>query len=166
MNRTIPTLTLLSLLFLGACSTKKQGVASDTTPTIEVRQSIKGGQDVMAMPRATVFKMNGDYADKVAVTLNPDGTLAYYPAPTDITKNSSPYPLGDGWYLNRQGIGQNSVFTSYTFDDYRKLKQAPSHEEIIASIIPGSGVTDFRELPILASDAIKSPQLCKAYLKK
>lgn len=106
-----------------------------------------------ALPKASVFKMSGDYSNNVAVTLGPDGNLTYFPAPTDLTPNSVPMSLGDGWYLNRQGIGPNSVFTKWTFDEYRSLPQVPSPAEIKAAVIPGARVTSFESLTITPSQA-------------
>ena len=156
---------LISSLFLGGCASKKQDVVENQVPAPKtiIHDNIKGGATVL--PNATIFKMNGDYANNVAVTVNADGVLIYFPAPTDLTANSAPYDLGNGWYLNRQGIGANSVFTKYTFDEYRSLTTAPSPAEIKAAIIPGSRVTVFQELPIKASEAISNPDLCLPYLK-
>lgn len=107
--------------------------------------------------KATVFKMNADYADKVAVTLGQNGELSYFPAPSDINVDSAPVEIGDGWWLNRQGISANSVFTKYTFEEYHNLKSVPTPAEIKAMIIPGSGVTDFRQLVLPASEARNLP---------
>lgn len=115
--------------------------------------------------KATIFKMSGNYGDKVAVSLSTDGQLTYYPAPSDLTAESAPLYIADGWWLNRQGLGANSVFTKWTFDEYRNLKTAPTPAEIKAAVIPGSGVTDFRRLPIPASEALSLPaESLKKYL--
>lgn len=160
MNKYSVALSGLSLLLLGACSAKKQAAVAE----IEVRQNLVGISDARALPLATIFRISGDYADKVAITLNPDGSLAYYPAPSDLSAASAPLYLGDGWYLNRQGIGPNSVFTSFSFSDYRTLPQAPSHGELSGSVIPGARVVEMREIPVRASDASADPSLCLPYL--
>ena len=99
----------------------------------------------------------------VAVTLNADGSLAYFPAPSDLTSASAPVEIGDGWWLNRQGLGPGSVFTKWTFDEYRALKSVPSAAEIKAAVIPGASVTEFKVLPVTASEAMSmsSPELLK-----
>lgn len=165
-KQTATALISISLL-LGACGAKKESAsASDVdVPVLQAKPMIKGGEEAQAMLNASVVRLSGDFAGNVAVTLNQDGTLAYYPDPSDLTAQSSLLPLGDGWYLNRQGIGPNSVFTSYTFDDYRALKTPPTHQQLLASIIPGAVVTEFMELPISASEAIANPKLCLQYLK-
>lgn len=115
------------------------------------------------MPKATVFKMSGDYADHVAVSFDQNGRLTYFPAPSDITERSMPVEIADGWWLNRQGFGPNSQFLTYTLREYAALKTAPSPEEIKAALIPGACVTDFRTLPIPLSEAL---QLSAGELKR
>ncbi|MBD5357762.1 MAG: hypothetical protein HDR88_12275 [Bacteroides sp.] len=117
------------------------------------------------IPKATAFRMTGDYANNVAVTLGPDGNLTYYPAPSDISKRSIPTSLGDGWYLNNQGLNANSVFTKYTFDEYSKLPSAPSPQQLKEAIIPGARVENMIQLPYSINDAQNNIQGIKDYLK-
>lgn len=153
-------------LLLCSCRAGKETSSSRNSeiPVIPVKPIIKGGEEAQAVLNATVFRMNGNYGDNVAITLNQDGELAYYPDPSDISEHSSPLPLGNGWYLNRQGISPDSKFTTYTFEEYRNLKQLPSHQELLASIIPGAVVTEFVELPVTASEAMANPDICIQYL--
>ena len=164
ISKVSTSILMLTLLFLGSCKAGKETASS--VPVLTPKMMNKGGEDVRVVPKATVFKMSGDYADKVAVTLNTDGTLAYYPDPSDITASSAPFPLGNGWYLNRQGIGPNSVFTSYSFEEFRNMKNLPSQQEIISAVIPGARVTEFMELPVSYSEAVANPQICIQYLNK
>ena len=157
------------VLFLGGCKAKKEAASPQGSeiPTVATKPMIIGGNnDVRAIPNATIFRMSGDYVNNVAITLNHDGTLAYYPDPADITANSTPYALGNGWYLNRQGIGPNSRFTSYSFEEYRNLPALPSQKDLISSIIPGAVVTEFIEIPVPVSQAITDPAACKKYIPK
>ena len=117
------------------------------------------------MPKATAFKMTGDYADHVAVTLGANGELTYFPAPSDITKASAPISLGGGWYLNNQGLSANSVFTKYTYEEYSKLPSVPSQEELKAAVIPGARVADMIQLPYSIGDARNNIQGIKEYIK-
>ena len=153
-------------LFLGACKAEKEASASSggDIPVISTKPMIKGGEEARYVPNATVFKMNGDYQNNVAIMLNRDGTLAYYPDPVDITSVSAPVPLGNGWYLNRQGIGPEAKFIGYTFEEYKALKKAPSQQQLIEAIIPGATVTEFKELPVSTSEAMANPQICLQYL--
>ena len=160
-NAVILSTVSLFILFLAGCSGKKE-IASKQPPLVTDR--LIGLNDMEALPKATIFKMSGNYADNMAVTVNASGVLTYFPAPSDLTAASAPVALGDGWYLNRQGLGANSVFTKYTFEEYRNLKTVPTISELKAAIIPGAKVTQFREIPVRLSDALADPELCKQYI--
>lgn len=154
-------------LFLGGCKAGKEASASTSSepPVISTKPMMKGGQDdVHAIPNATIFRMSGDYSGNVAITLNSDGTLAYYPDPSDITSHTAPYPLGGGWYLNRQGIGPDSRFTTYTFEQYGSLGKLPSHKELLNAVIPGAEVTEFIEIPMSFSQALSEPETCRQFI--
>lgn len=117
------------------------------------------------VPNATIFRMSGDYSSNVAVTLNSDGFLIYFPAPSDITADSEPIELTDGWWLNRQGLGPNSVFTKYTFAEYAALPETPSPSQLKLEIIPGARVTEFKELQIKLMDAENNIEEVIDYIK-
>ena len=137
-----------------------------TLPTkVRIPVQPTGGPVVNMMPNATAFRMSGDYYDNVAITLGPDGQLLYFPAPTDITADSKPIDLGNGWWLNNQGIGPNSVFTKYTFAQYAELPEVPDPAQLKNSIIPGAKVTGFIELPMKLDEANGNIEAVKEYLK-
>ncbi len=117
------------------------------------------------MPKATAFKMSGDYADKVAVTLDSNGKLTYFPAPSDISEASAPTSLGNGWWLNNQGISANSVFTKYTFEEYSKLPSTPSTQQLKDAIISGAKVTNMIQLPYSIGEVNDNLQEAKDYVK-
>lgn len=117
------------------------------------------------VPNATAFKMSGNYANKVAVTISPDGVLTYFPAPSDITADSEPIELCDGWWLNCQGLGPTSVFTKYSFAEYASLPEAPSPDQIKLEIIHGAKVTEFIELPFLMDAAVNNIEEVKNYIR-
>lgn len=116
------------------------------------------------VPMATAFRMSGDYQDNVAVTLDASGNLVYFPAPTDITADSRPIDLGNGWWLNRQGLGQNSVFTKYTFAEYAELPEVPSVSQLKNAILPNAHVTQMIELPWSVNESLEKLPEIKAYL--
>ena len=166
---------------LAACSPKSNmttvttTTTNTTTTTTTTVPSVKPeqlGQDVAGSApnyrvlKASAFQMSGDYADKVAVTLGADGRLVYFPAPSDLTAGSQPTEIGGGWWLNRQGISEGSVFTRWTFDEYRALKTVPTQQEILDAIIPGARVTAFRNIPVPASEAARmTPAELYEYMK-
>lgn len=171
MNKSILGLAASMLVILGGCSSasnmKTIKVENSYTGAPMIAQPVEptliGSHSVGMVLKASVFRMNGDYANNVAVTLGPNGELTYFPAPTDIRKSSAPVALGEGWWLNRQGLSAGSVFTRWTFEEYARLKTCPSIEEIKSAIIPGAMVTEFQQLPIPASEAnaMKPAELLK-----
>ncbi len=113
------------------------------------------GSTHSALPQAVVYKMNGDYADCVPVTVSADGsTIVSYPAPTDLTSESTPLRVADGYLLDRRGVNANTRFLRLTYDQYRALPQAPSLEQIKADIIPDARVVDLHRLPITLNEAL------------
>ena len=166
-------LAVLSVMALAACGPSRSAsvptdtvtpddVTSATMPVAPVDRPddapLRGGAlPDAALPQAVAYRMSGPYADNIAVTLSPDGkTLLFYPAPSDLSADSSPLPIADGWYLSRCGITANSVFTRYTYASYRALPSAPTPAELLAAVIPGARVTALQPLPLTPSAALDS----------
>lgn len=167
MNKIFPAISLsLMLLASGACSHKNENMNQSQNLThIGTAVGFRNSKPVNAIPKAKAFRMSGDYAGNVAITLNANGSLAYFPDPSDISANSVPIDLGDGWWLNLQGISTNSVFTRYTFPEYAALKKVPSISELKAAVIPGARVVEMRELPFTISEAPQHLDSIRSYLK-
>lgn len=141
-------MTPLSLLMMAGCSHK---TTTDvvTGPTVtstskEVPSMRKGGNSrpVAALRPVIVYKMSGDYADLVPVTLGSDGKIVSYPDPVDITENSSPVALGDGWYLDRRGVSASSAFTDYTYAQYHALEHVPPLDTLQSHIVVRNAIED------------------------
>lgn len=167
MRKTAFILPLASLCL--SCSHKTAEPVSDdgiiaTQPAVVIGIN-KDARPSKARPQATAFRMTGDYSDNVAVTLDREGNLSYFPDPSDISENSRPVSLGGGWWLNRQGISENSVFTRYSFREYAELPHVPSPDELKAAIIPGAHVEKMVALPYPASKAMSHLSEIKVFLK-
>ncbi len=158
---------LLPVIMLVGCSKKTTAVEEAAVPQPEVVKMVEpiASRPLGTILKATAFQMTGDYSNNVAITLNEDGSLAYFPDPTDITPDSRPILLEDGWWLNRQGLGPNSVFTKYTFDEYEKLPEVPSPAELKAAVIPGARVSNWKRLSYPAGEAMKYLPQIKEELK-
>lgn len=152
-------LTLAGVALLSSCSSKK-GIEAEKVP--EQEYVVLPGQALPTerilgrhnqMPKALLYKTAGDYADKVPVQLNADGSLRSYPAPSDIPADATPMLFADGWLLSRVGVTQATVFTSWTFDEYRALDTTPTPVEIIAHLIPGAIVETTLALPMTPQEA-------------
>lgn len=168
---TLLTSSAMILLTAAACTSARQsadtsapgGVAvgwhhshetrvGDTTvvtlPSAGLAGGIRGGSGKSAvMPLTRIYRTNGDYADRVPITLNASRTeLLSYPAPGDL-KGAEPVRLDDGFLLDNRGIGANTAFTSWTYAEYMAMPSAPSAAEIMKHILPDARVTEIYEMP-------------------
>lgn len=170
MKRNNIILPICAAIALGVVSCSKKNVSPEEGMPVQqgvqiLKPAVLGFGPTRTVLKASAFKMSGDYADNVAVTLNADGSLAYFPDPSDISEASKPVALGNGWYLNRQGISPRSVFTRYTFEEYSKLKQVPTTEELKAAIIPGARVAGWQQLPYTPQEAMSRLEEIKGMLE-
>ena len=123
-------LLVLILLFI-SCSSKKEVAQND---------SIKLSEQILVLePPVLIYKTKKNYNDLVPVLLSDDGkTIISYPHPKDlIVGNGYPLPtvLHGGYLIDNRGIGKNVAFLSITYEEYTKLKNPPSIEEIFKLII-------------------------------
>ena len=90
-------------------------------------------------PHAIVYKTKADYSKYVPVALSDDKSkIISYPAPQDVFtggKLALPTELPHGFWLDNRGIGPNSCFIKVTYEEYSKMTQAPSPDELYKLII-------------------------------
>lgn len=173
MKNLITAILAIILATLGACrSASPTGRGSAAAPppaltpvtapaAIAAAERITGGTPP---PAAVAYRTNGDYADNVPVNISADGELTSYPAPGDL-RNASPVPLADGYWLDRRGVGRNTVFTRYTYNGYSALPEAPLPDQIKQNIIAGSHVTSLIVLPMTIDEALSDTAAVNAYIR-
>lgn len=132
-------LKLIVLIFITACSAhstlenKNTTTASSQTP------------DFTRTP-ALIYKTTKDYSHNVAVTLSADKSkIESYPEPGDVYykgKLATPTPLANGYWLDNRGVSVNTAFTSYTYEEFSKLKSAPDLETFYKAIIDKNPITE------------------------
>ncbi|MBN2807721.1 MAG: hypothetical protein JXR22_13775 [Prolixibacteraceae bacterium] len=114
---------LVMVLSLAACANQKKA----------------SKQQAMANEPFLIYKTKADYNQLVPVILNDDKTeIVAYPAPADLKSVEglrTPLELKNGYLLDVRGIGPNVAFTSFTYETYARLKQAPVLEELFRSIV-------------------------------
>ncbi len=95
--------------------------------------------DFSAGPTTYVYKTTKDYTNNVPVILTDDKSeIASYPHPTDVYyqgKLALPYALENGYLLDNRGINTNVAFLSLTYEEYAKLEQPPSMEEMMNMLV-------------------------------
>lgn len=135
---------MASLIATTACSTT--GTKAVTKPTGYVN----------AIPRAVIYRTSGDCTDLVPVVLSADATsLTWYPDVRDIRATSAPLDAGDGWLLDRIGVGEHTVFLDYTLEQYRSLGTTPPASELMRHIKPDSRVTEVIVLDMTTPEAVE-----------
>lgn len=122
VTRTLPVTFGLLIILLSGCHASRitPGMLGDQAPVI-------------------VYQTRADFTRLVPVTMNAaKDRIVAYPAPGDLYHNaelSLPVKLKKGYLLDRRGISPNSVFTSYTYEEYSRLDAAPSIRELQERII-------------------------------
>lgn len=121
---------VLATTFLSACGSRREGKTVEQRPsTIQASTSgAKMNERVLdsspvpefARPHLIIYKMKGDYSNLVPISLAGREILSY-PAPTDLSEYSTPIAVNDGYYIDRRGIGANTAFTRFTYQEYMNL---------------------------------------------
>ena len=145
MNRLLTSIMIMAALTAAtACSTSKTNAVANRAGYVN------------AMPRAVIYRTNGDYADLVPVVLSADGSkLTWYPDVRDIRATSAPMDAGDGWLLDRIGVGEHTVYLDYTLDQYRSLGTTPPASELMRHIKPDARVTEVIVLDMTTPEAVE-----------
>lgn len=115
-------LLFLTIIVLFACCREKQNICSDPTVT--------------DLPSVVIYKTSKDYSNNIPIVMNDDKTIILsYPAITDVTARKKPLKLRDSYCLDNFGIQKNTVYTSYTYEEYINLPSTPSIHELMQKII-------------------------------
>ena len=87
------------------------------------------------LPPTIVYKTKSNYNNLVPISLSKDKSrVSSYPSPWDIYyKGELAYPteLNQGYLLDNRGVGPDSVFLDITYEEYSKLNDTPSVEELL-----------------------------------
>lgn len=148
-----------------SCRSKETATGpSESYSSTSMSTSTSSGTNRL-LPRAIIYKTNGDFDNFVPVTLSEDKhTIISYPAPSDITPSQKPIKLTDGYLLDRRGINTNTAFTRYTYTEYASLKSAPSIDELKAAMMPEAKVTRIVMLPMTLNEAINDTAKCNSLI--
>ncbi len=86
-----------------------------------------------------IYKTIKDYSNNVPIIMNESkDRIVSYPAISDVLINGTlakPTQLAKGYLLDNFGISANSVFTSFTFEEYSNLDKVPTIQEFMDRII-------------------------------
>ncbi len=132
----------------------------------QVKASVKGSNlPAAALPKAVVYKTTCDSGNLVPVTLTEDGeSILWYPGIHDVSDLTKPVYLGDGYWLDRQGVSNTTVFTTYTYEQYSSLAEQPTSEHLFKAIKPGCRVKVIQVLDMTPSQAQNNIEAVKKQL--
>ena len=157
----LPLFSVLTLI--NACTSAGKAEASQASKSTTINSNIDfspQNDTPVGLPKAVIYRTNGDYNLNVPVTLNSSRTqILSYPAPRDVM-GQEPTVVGDGWLLDHRGISKNSAFLDYTYDEYQKLTDVDP-TELMHHIIKGAAVTQLQVLPMTTSQALSNPEEVK-----
>lgn len=161
--RTKPLAMIMAVSAIAAAGCKSMKDSGDAAPDFSVQPAVVSGKPSAYIPKAVIYRTNGDYNQNVPITLDAArNAVVSYPGPGDVSEASTPVALGNGWLLDRRGgIGLNTAFLRYTYAEYAKLAQVPSASELMGSIIPEARVTEVKTLPITLNQALTDPSALK-----
>ncbi len=129
MSRVV--LILFVFAFLGCKSSKK--VEKRTLKKIQLTPLFTPG------PPTLVYKTKADYYNLVPVLLSDDRSeIIQYPHPDDLKSGENfllPLKLKSGYLLDNKGIGVNVAFLNITYEEYAKMEEVPSLEELYEKIL-------------------------------
>ena len=83
-----------------------------------------------------IYKTTSDYSNNIPVVMDrKKERIVAYPAITDVTNSKRPTKLTNGFLLDNFGVQENTVYTSYTIEEYQKLNKQPNLNELESRII-------------------------------
>ena len=96
------------------------------------------------VPGVIIYQTTRDYSKNVPVILSEDKkSIESYPGIKDVyigEKLAYPTSLAKGFWLDNRGINQHVAFLTITYEEYAKLPQTPSAEELIKMVLDDSSL--------------------------
>lgn len=150
---------------IGAVSCGNNGKTVLKDPV--VRMDVKKWR-LAPMPRAVIYRTDGNCRDNVPVVLNPaDGDFVSFPGPGDVSDLTTPMPLTQGWLLDRAGmITPNTAFLNWTMGEYHALDSVPATATLKRHIIPGARVTAIVRLPMTYGESQQDTAAVNALIRQ
>lgn len=163
----LPIFACILSIGLTACHSTKTDITQGTSPVgdTEVRSPDNDVPSIRREPATRAFRPNGDYAANVMVTLSPDcREVISYPECNEVDSSMAPVKLSRGYYLDRGGVGPNTVFLRWTYDEYSRLPETPTPSQIIEAVIPDSHIAEIIEIPLGMNYAKIHPEMADTIL--
>jgi len=134
-----------ALMLLFACVTNKKA-KNDPIDNTQIGADTSIASQFMSGPPVMVYKTKSNYYNLVPIILNDEKTeIVSYPHPTDLTvgnRYALPTVLSNEYLLDNRGINKNVAFIKMTYEEYSKLKNAPTLKELNDLIIDRNPLTE------------------------
>lgn len=89
-----------------------------------------------ALKPVVIYKTTKDYSKNIPIVMDEaKEKIIAYPAITDVSNSKRPTRLANGFLLDNFGVQKNTVYTSYTIEEFQKLNKQPSLNELESRII-------------------------------
>lgn len=125
--------------FLIIYSCKTPGESKTNNQQENTVTNNNNNQQMIARAPIIIYKTSNNYFNNVPVTLSADKSeIVSYPDIRDIYYKedlATPTKLVRGFLLDNRGIGVNSAFLKYTYEDYSQLSVTPSPDILYSLII-------------------------------
>ena len=106
---------------------------------VEKTQTTIKSTSMVARPKVVIYKTKTDYYKNVPVILSSDKTkIVSYPGINDVYyKGKLAYPtlLVNGYLLDNRGINADVAFLKYSYEEYIKLSEPLTPENLFKNII-------------------------------
>ena len=90
-----------------------------------------------------IYKTSSDFSNFIPIGMNETKSkIVSYPGISDVSDNKRPILLDNGYLFDRFGLSVNSVYTSYTYEEYKDLPKQPSLKDLQARIIEKKPFTE------------------------
>lgn len=133
---------IVGLIVLSSCCGTKKTVTTEQISTVSPPLAV----GTKASPAALVYKTRGDYFQRVPVTMNASkDSIIAYPDPVDVRLGDQlavPTKLKKGYLLDNRGIGRNTAFLTYTYQNYAALSKVPSMNQLMDSLLDRNPLTE------------------------
>lgn len=156
---------MVFMMALTSCKVRKEDKANSSA----TEQVNNVSNVAMATAPVIIYKTKADYTSNIPVVLSDDkAKIVSFPDVADVKSVEgfrTPVRLANSFLLDKQGIGVNTAFVSYTYEEYSNLEQTPTANQLFDMIIDNDPIleiyncgskNDFKDIVADLNKAISS----------
>ncbi len=131
-NQRYITFIIFTLLLTLSCKTKQPSISVEKQKETQIHS-------MKALSPIVIYKTKVNLYNNVPVILSEDKKdIVSFPDIKDVYyKGQLAYPtrLENGYLLDNRGINKNVAFLKYTYEEYSKLPETPTKENLLKMVI-------------------------------